>query len=91
MFWNVQVVCGYFQSHHPALGDPVKKSEAFIKPFKLDEVKDALPEIGLVGLSSGSTVDSVAREAIPNSIEEARITWISCRNSRLNWLLQTMH
>ena len=69
----------------------MKKSKAFIKPFKLDGVKDALMEIGLVGLSLGSAVDSVAREAIPNSIEEARITWISCRNSRLNWLLQTMH
>ena len=63
------MVCGYFQSHHPALGDPEKKSEAFIKPFKLDEVKDVLTEIGLVGLSLGNTVDSVAREAIPNSIE----------------------
>lgn len=85
------MVCGHFQSHHLALGDPVKKSEAFIKPFKLDEVKDALTEIGLVGLSLGSIVDSVARDTVPNSIEEARITWISCRNSRLNWLLQTMH
>jgi len=31
----------------------VKKIEAYIKPFKLDEVKDALTEIGLVGMSIG--------------------------------------
>ena len=32
---------------------PVKKIEAFIKPFKLDQVKDALTEMGLVGMSVG--------------------------------------
>ena len=31
----------------------VKKIEAFIKPFKLDQVKDALTEIGLAGMSVG--------------------------------------
>ena len=30
---------------------PVKKVEAVIKPFKLDEVKEALQEIGIQGLS----------------------------------------
>ena len=30
---------------------PMKKIEAIIKPFKLDEVKDALHEIGLQGLT----------------------------------------
>ena len=30
---------------------PVKKIEAIIKPFKLDEVKDALAEIGLAGIT----------------------------------------
>lgn len=29
----------------------MKKIEAYIKPFKLDEVKDALTELGLVGMS----------------------------------------
>jgi len=29
----------------------VKKVEAIIKPFKLDEVKEALQEIGILGLS----------------------------------------
>ena len=28
---------------------PMKKIEAIIKPFKLDEVKDALHEVGIKG------------------------------------------
>jgi len=31
--------------------DAMKKIEAIIKPFKLDEVKDALHEVGLQGLT----------------------------------------
>lgn len=31
--------------------EPMKKIEAIIKPFKLDEVKEALQEIGIQGLS----------------------------------------
>jgi nitrogen regulatory protein P-II 1 len=34
-----------------ATTDAMKKIEAIIKPFKLDEVKDALHEIGLQGLT----------------------------------------
>ena len=36
--------------HNPA-GNRMKKIEAIIKPFKLDEVKDALNEIGLKGIT----------------------------------------
>ena len=32
-------------------GDPMKKIEAIIKPFKLDEVKEALHEMGLQGIT----------------------------------------
>ena len=32
-------------------GAPVKKIEAIIKPFKLDEVKEALHELGVLGLT----------------------------------------
>jgi hypothetical protein len=32
-------------------GDAVKKIEAIIKPFKLDDVKEALQEIGLQGMT----------------------------------------
>ena len=31
----------------------MKKIEAFIKPFKLDEIKDALTTVGLAGMSVG--------------------------------------
>ena len=34
-----------------SLGESMKKIEAIIKPFKLDEVKDALNEIGLQGIT----------------------------------------
>jgi nitrogen regulatory protein P-II 1 len=37
----------------PTYGDrePMKKIEAIIKPFKLDEVKEALQEVGLQGIT----------------------------------------
>jgi len=37
----------------PLFGDavPMKKIEAIIKPFKLDEVKEALQEVGLQGIT----------------------------------------
>ena len=33
------------------INDQVKKIEAIIKPFKLDEVKEALHEIGVSGIT----------------------------------------
>ena len=60
----------------------MKKLEAIIKPFKLDEVREALSEIGVNGL----TVTEVkgfgrqkGRTAAPN------MWWISCPRSRLSW------
>jgi nitrogen regulatory protein P-II 1 len=38
-------------SRKPAREAPMKKIEAVIKPFKLDEVKEALQEVGVQGLS----------------------------------------
>ena len=35
----------------PKRVEPMKKIEAIIKPFKLDEVKEALQEIGLQGIT----------------------------------------
>jgi nitrogen regulatory protein P-II 1 len=35
----------------PREGQPMKKIEAIIKPFKLDEVKEALQEVGLQGIT----------------------------------------
>ena len=39
----------------------MKKIEAIIKPFKLEEVKDALAEVGVVGMS-GSEVKGFGRQ-----------------------------
>jgi len=41
----------FFQNAAPRRGIPVKKIEAIIKPFKLDEVKEALQDVGVQGLS----------------------------------------
>jgi nitrogen regulatory protein P-II 1 len=43
---------GYNPSHPPLSREgPMKKVEAIIKPFKLDEVKDALAEVGIQGMT----------------------------------------
>jgi nitrogen regulatory protein P-II 1 len=48
-------MCGLtrLQCRPPPIGDavPMKKIEAIIKPFKLDEVKEALQEVGLQGIT----------------------------------------
>ena len=46
-------ILGQYEQHHVsgANGNYVKKLEAIIKPFKLDEVKEALQDIGVQGLS----------------------------------------
>jgi nitrogen regulatory protein P-II 1 len=38
-------------SHRAGRRNPMKKIEAIIKPFKLDEVKEALQEVGLQGIT----------------------------------------
>ncbi len=38
-------------AEEPKVGHYVKKIEAIIKPFKLDEVKEALHEIGVSGIT----------------------------------------
>jgi nitrogen regulatory protein PII len=40
-----------FRKNVPATHENMKKIEAIIKPFKLEEVKDALGEIGLEGMT----------------------------------------
>lgn len=50
MIYAVSVIRGY-ASTRDLIGKPMKKIEAIIKPFKLDEVKEALHEIGLQGIT----------------------------------------
>jgi len=40
----------------------MKKIEAIIKPFKLDEVKDALVEIGIGGMTPKVKIEVVVRD-----------------------------
>jgi len=47
---------------------------AIIKPFKLDEVKEALSSIGVQGLTVSEVKGSAARRATPNFIV-APNTW----------------
>jgi len=45
----------------------MKLITSIIKPFKLDEVREALAEIGVTGLTSLRSKDLVAKKAIQNS------------------------
>ncbi len=56
----------------------MKKIEAIIKPFKLDEVKEALQEVGLQGITVTEAKGSAARRAIPSSIAAPNMSSTSC-------------
>jgi nitrogen regulatory protein P-II 1 len=47
----------------------MKKIEAIIKPFKLDEVKEALARQGVVGMTVTELKASGAKRVIPSSTE----------------------
>ena len=57
----------------------MKKIEAIIKPFKLDEVKEALHEVGIKGSPSPRLRVSGAKRAIPNSIAGPNMWSTFCR------------
>ena len=44
----------------------MKKVEAIIKPFKLDEVKDKLNQIGIKGITVSEVKGLVGKKAIQN-------------------------
>lgn len=48
---NVSSITERRATRGPASGPLMKKIEAVIKPFKLDEVKDALQDIGVQGMT----------------------------------------
>ena len=56
----------------------MKKIEAIIKPFKLDEVKEALQQAGVQGITVLEAKGFGARRAIPNSIAAPNMSSISC-------------
>ena len=57
----------------------MKKIEAVIKPFKLDEVKEALQEIGIQGLSVIEVKGFGRQKVILNFIVELNMWWIFYR------------
>ena len=57
----------------------MKKIEAIIKPFKLDEVKEALQEVGLQGITVTEAKGLVDRRATPNSTGGRSMWSIFCR------------
>ena len=46
----------------------MKKIEAIIKPFKLDDVREALAEVGITGMTVTEVKALVVRKGIPNFI-----------------------
>jgi hypothetical protein len=63
----------------------VKKIEAIIKPFKLDEVKDALDEIGLTGITITEAKGFGDKGATPSSIAEPNTARSSAEGEAEIW------
>ena len=63
----------------------MKKIEAVIQPYKLDEVKDALIKIGVEGITVSEVRDTGARKATPKSIAAPNTRLICYPRSSLKW------
>ena len=64
----------------------MKKIEAIIKPFKLDEVKDALQEAGIQGITVVEAKGFGRQKAIRNFIAAPNMSSISFRKLNLKLL-----
>ena len=56
----------------------MKKIEAIIKPFKLDEVKEALQEVGVQGITVTEAKGFGRQKGHTNSTVAPNMSWISC-------------
>ena len=56
----------------------MKKIEAIIQPFKLDEVKEALAGIGVDGMTITEVRGMAGKKATKRSIAVGNTPWISC-------------
>ena len=56
----------------------MKKIEAIIKPFKLDEVKEALQELGIQGLSVQKLKGLADKKVTQSFIEVLSTLWTFC-------------
>ena len=57
----------------------MKKIDAIIKPFKLDDVREALAEVGITGMTVTEVKVLAARKAIPSCTAARSIWGIFCR------------
>ena len=55
----------------------MKKIEAIVKPFKLDEVREALSEVGVTGLTVTEVAISVT-DLVTQLPPPPRATWCTC-------------
>ena len=56
----------------------MKMVEAIVKPFKLDEVKEALTKAGVQGMTVEEVKGFGRQKGIRNSIAARSIRWIFC-------------
>ncbi len=57
----------------------MKKIDAIIKPFKLDDVREALAEVGITGMTVTEVKGLAVKKATPSCIAARNIWWIFCR------------
>lgn len=57
----------------------MKKIDAIIKPFKLDDVREALAEVGITGMTVTEVKGFGRQKAIPSCTVVRSIWWIFCR------------
>jgi len=58
----------------------MKKIEAVVKPFKLDEVREALAEVGVTGLTVTEVKGFGRQKDTRNSTAGPNMSWTSCRS-----------
>ena len=57
----------------------MKKIEAMIKPFKLDDVRESLSDMGISGMTITEVRGFGRQKVIQNFIVVRNIWWIFCR------------
>jgi len=67
----------------------MKLITAIIKPFKLDEVREALSGIGVQGITVTEVKALAARKATPSCTVVQSTWWTSCQKSKSKLLWPT--
>jgi nitrogen regulatory protein PII len=61
----------------------MKKIEAIVKPFKMDDVKDALIAVGIEGMTVSEVKDLAVKRGITTCPKAPNISPIFCQRSNL--------